>query len=267
MSLLVSLHDVAPPHLAACQRQREDLHRWGVDRATLLVVPDFHGAHPLAGSPETIRWLRARVAAGDEVALHGFFHRQQGSIAGRFDRLRAAWLTAGEGECLAQPAADRTRLLVDGRRLLQDLLGVAVSGYVAPAWLEPSGFEDALDRAGFRWHEGSLWVASRPDPGADPAPAGWRRRRAPVIGFATRSGARLFASLAWARLLSPALGTAARLVGSPARVALHPADLGSPAVQRQLQMVVRRLRRQLAARTYTDALLATPPAAAPAIVS
>jgi hypothetical protein len=182
--------------------------------------------------------------------------------------MRAAWLTAGEGECLAQPEADRTRLLVDGRRLLQDLLGVAVSGYVAPAWLEPSGFEDALDRAGFRWHEGSLWVASRPEPGGgDPAPTVWRRRRAPVIGFATRSRARLYASLAWARLLGLALGTAARLVGSPARVALHPADLDSPAVQRQLQVVVRRLRQQLAARTYTDALLAPPPAAAPAIAS
>jgi hypothetical protein len=265
VTLLVALHDVAPPHLAACQRQRDDLDRWGVDRATLLVVPDFHGDHPLGRSPETVRWLRARIAAGDEVALHGFFHRQRGPIAGRLDRLRAAWLTAGEGECLAQAGEERGRRLIEGRRLLEDLLGVAVTGYVAPAWLEPAGFEAELGRARFHWHETSLWVASR-DGGGDVA-AGWRRRRGPVIGFATRTRARLLASLAWAHLLAPALETAARVGGSPARVALHPADLGSQAVQHQLQAVLRRLRRRLRPTTYTGALLSLTPDAAPAAVS
>ena len=237
-----------------------------MDRATLLVVPDFHGGHPLGGSPETVRWLRAQIAAGDEVALHGFFHRQQGPIAGRLDRLRAALLTAGEGECLAQPAGERGRLLSEGKQLLEDQLGAAVSGFVAPAWLEPAGFEADLGRAGFRWHETSMWVARRHG-GDDGGTWGWRRQRGPVIGFATRSRPRLFASLAWARMLAPAIATAAGLGAMPARVALHPADLGSPAVQRQLQRVLRRLRQRLPPATYTGALLSTPASAAPATAS
>ena len=47
-------------------------------------------------------------------------------------------------------------LLVEARRVLEDLLGVAVTGYVAPAWLEPAGFEAELGRARFLWHETSL---------------------------------------------------------------------------------------------------------------
>ncbi len=206
MSLLVSLHDVAPPHLAACQRQRDDLDRWGVDRATLLVVPDFHGAHPLGRSPETVRWLRARIAAGDEVALHGFFHRQRGPIAGRLDRLRAAWLTAGEGECLAQAGEERGRRLIGTGaacwRICWGWRSRAMSP--PPGWSRPGSRRSSPVRASTGTRRLCGW---RRVTATATVAAGWRRRRGPVIGFATRTRARLFASLAWARLLAPALET------------------------------------------------------------
>ena len=250
MNLLVSLHDVAPPHLAACRLQRSRLESWGVDRVTLLVVPDFHGQHPLGRSPETVGWLRDRIAAGDEVALHGYHHQQRAPIASPADRLRAALFTAGEGECLSQRPDERVPTLLRGKALLEEQLQVLVSGFVAPAWLEPANFDADLARTGFRWHETATWVAHRPDPGSPR----WRRQRGAVIGFATRSRLRLAASLAWARLRAPGMERAAVRRGTPARVALHPSDLSSGAVQRQLEVVVRRLKERLPAATYTSSL-------------
>jgi hypothetical protein len=254
MALLVSLHDVAPPHLAVLRRQREQLERWGVGRATLLVVPDFHGAFPLERSPATVDWLRERVAAGDEVALHGGCHRQRGRIRRPVDRLRAALFTSGEGECLAQTAVERDDMLALGKQRLEQLLGQPVRGFVAPAWLEPAGFAGPLGAAGFCWHEGALWLEHRPDP----TRPHWQRRHAPVIGFATRTRARLRASLAWARLLTPAVVRLARADLMPARVALHPSDAASPEATGQLERVILRLSARLRARTYTQALLEDP---------
>lgn len=241
--LLASIHDIAPPHLAAARRLRDELERWGVGRATLLAVPNFHGEHPLGRCPETVRWLRARAAAGDEICLHGHLHRQGASIARPLDRLRAGLFTAREGECLSLSAEARRQMLDDERRRLEDLIGVAVRGFVAPAWLEPAGFAAHLEEAGFAWHEGSLWIERL---------AGRRRRvRTPVIGFATRSRPRLLASLAWAALLAPAL---AAQRARPVRVALHPADAGSPAVMRAAARAARALARRRAPATTAGAL-------------
>jgi hypothetical protein len=256
VTLLASIHDVAPPHLEAARRLRDFLGVRGVERATLLAVPNFHGAHPLEDSGETVRWLRERAAAGDEVCLHGGTHRQERSIGLRGDRLRSALLTAGEGECLALDPAGRARLLGDGKRRLEDLLGAPVYGFIAPAWLEPRGFGDDVRAAGFRWHEGSLWVESF---AAGDGKA--RRRYAPVIGFATRTRARLLASVAWGTLLAPALAwMAARMTAgrqrTPARVALHPSDLGSPLVLATAARVLKTLQATCTPTTYQAALAA-----------
>ena len=174
--------------------------------------PTSTAGHPLAGSPETVRWLRERVAAGDEVALHGFFHRQRGPIAGRFDRLRAALFDRRRGRV---PGPDRRprarRLLADGQAAAGGAAGHAGRRLRGARLAGAGRIRRPLAAAGFGWHEGALWVASSTGPGADPAHRVWRRRRCPVIGFATRTRPRLLASLAWARLLAPGWRTAARL--------------------------------------------------------
>src|SRR5262249_36807653 len=128
--LLCALHDVAPPHLPAIRALRDRLRARGVAAATLRVVPRYHG-EALERSPETVAWLRAQAAAGDEICLHGFHHRETAPLVGWLDRARAALFTAGEGECLATPAF--APLLRAGRALVEDLVGTAVRGFVAPA--------------------------------------------------------------------------------------------------------------------------------------
>ena len=134
--------------------------------------------------------------------------------------------------------------LARARDELADLAGAAIRGFVAPAWLEPRGFGDVLARLGFDWHETGLAIERLPDR---------RRIAAPVIGFATRSRARLHASLAWAAMMVPVLEQLARC-GRPARVALHPADLTSPRVLAAAERAIRRLGRDHRAVTTSVAL-------------
>lgn len=242
-ALLVTLHDVAPATLPSVRGLRDSLARWGVERVTLLAVPQFHGGVRLADDPATARWLRERSAAGDEVALHGYYHVQAGAPAGRWDQLRARLLTAREGECLA-PREPLAGLLQRGREELRALLGAPPAGFVAPAWLEPRGLGALLAQHGFAWHETSLRLE---------ALAPQRRALAPVIGYATRSALRQTAALAWSRALALALG-GARLL----RVAVHPADNRSPAVLRELERVVRHALRDRRAVTTSTALAELP---------
>ncbi len=227
--LVVTIHDVAPPMLAAVMELRSRARRWGATRATLLAVPNYHGVAPLAAHPPTIAWLRRCADAGDEIALHGLRHAQR-APAGALDALRARVFTAGEAEMLGAGAADR-RALADARAELGAIVRSPIRGFVAPAWLEPAGFADVLAGLGFGWHETGLalerlrdrrWIAS------------------PVIGFATRSRSRTAAALAWAAALTPVLEPLARR-GRPARVALHPGDVTSRPVLAAAERAIRRL--------------------------
>jgi len=253
MSLLVSLHDVAPPFLAGLARVRERLGRLGVNRVTLLVVPDYHGRHPIEDARDFCGWLRARAAAGDEVVLHGRRHQQEGGFATLADGLRAALWTAGEGECLTLDGTRRQAMLQEGKQRLERLIGQPVRGFVAPAWLEPRGFGAHLAAAGFAWHEGGLWVEAL-------VPTRPRRIRTPVIGFATRSRARRAAALAWANLTTTHLLRRARIQGSAgdapplARVAIHPADLEHPPVLAAAERCIARLLVRFEPATYAGAL-------------
>ncbi len=210
--LCVVLHDVAPATWPQCERLLAMLEGIGAMPVTLLVVPDFHGRGRVDAAPEFLRALERRIARGDEIALHGYFHRDDAPAP----RSPLAWLrrralTAGEGE-FADLGADvaETRLRI-GLNLFASLQW-KTSGFVAPAWLASSGTIEALHRVDVNWtstHTALLDLARN------------RRIVAPCLTASPRSPWRRRASVAWLRL-------GARVVrGFPlVRVGLHPADAG-----------------------------------------
>jgi predicted deacetylase len=226
--LVVTIHDVAPPTLPAVAALRGQAAEWGAARVTLLAVPNFHGRAPLAEHAPTVDWLRRCSDAGDEVALHGIRHLQSAQTDLR-GALRARLFSAGEAEMLGAGAADPDAL-VRARDELAALVRAPIRGFVAPAWLEPRGFGDVLERLGFEWHETGFAIERLRDR---------QRIVSPVIGFATRTWARRIASLAWAAALVPAIERAA--ASRPARIALHPSDLSSASVVAAAARAVRRL--------------------------
>jgi predicted deacetylase len=163
---------------------------------------------------------------GDEVALHGFTHRDRGAPRGWVDGLRRRHYTLGEGEFSALPRAVAARRIAAGLRWLQRL-GLPAAGFVAPAWLLSDG----------------SWQAVRDQPLAYTCtlrkihllPRGEVAAAAQSQVYSCRSAWRRVASVAWNRLLARAQSHAAHV-----RIELHPPDAEHALVRHCWQRLLRR---------------------------
>jgi uncharacterized protein len=206
--LLASIHDVSPRFESEVDRLMELLAPHVGERLAMLVVPNHWGDAPiLAGSPFAAR-LREWADDGVEIFLHGYFHRDEARHGGA-NRLRARFMTAGEGEFLGLSKSAASSRIAEGRALIEDVIGRRIDGFIAPAWLYGEGALAALAECGIRIAEDHMHVWS-------PA-TGERLARGPVITWASRTSLRLTSSLA----------AAAALRNAPPRVlriGVHPPD-------------------------------------------
>src|SRR2546423_11076219 len=143
------VHDAAPatwPECAALLRMLDEL---GAKPVTLLVVPHYHYRDPIVKDRGFVAALDARLARGDELALHGFHHRDDEppprTLRGFVER---RLLTRAEGEFAAlneAAAAWRISHGIDAFRALRWPL----HGFVPPAWLLGAASRSAIERCGF----------------------------------------------------------------------------------------------------------------------
>lgn len=220
-ALCVSIHDVAPATWTDCARLLDALATLGPPPLTLLVVPDYHRQ----GSALPGRYrdaLERRLAAGDELALHGWCHLDEGPPpAGVRDWLRRQVYTAGEGEFAALSAAEAARRLDAGRAWFA-AQGWPLAGFVAPAWLLGPGAWQALAQPVAHRPRFAYTTTLRVFHSFVPQ----RTLSADCVVYSARSSVRRAASLAWnAR---PRDRSAPLL-----RIALHPADASHPTLLRQ----------------------------------
>ncbi len=230
--LLTSIHDVGPRSEAQVDRLRDHLAAHvPVDRIAMLVVPDHWGQAPLtAGTPFAAR-LRGWAEAGAEMFVHGWFHRDESEHEGLAARMKAKHMTASEGEFLGLDEATAYRRMVDGRALIEDIIGRPVAGFIAPAWLYGPGAHAAMARAGFALAE-DHWRIWNPADRTRPLATG------PVITWASRSRPRIASSLLAAWALPPILR-----MKPVARIAVHPGDTGVPALLTSIDRTLARMTR------------------------
>lgn len=226
--LLVSLHDVSPRHAAAVEEILAGFRALGLPPALLLVVPDFHGEWPLSDHPRFVERLGELGAAGHELALHGYFHKElaedRADSRGASAYLRRHFMTAGEGEFLSLSPGRQRQRLEDGLRMWA-LTGLEKPvGFVPPAWLHRPDLSEILWESGFAWTENHRGLLFR-----DRAPL-----VAPVITWASRDplrriGSRVFAPVALRTWKSAPL----------LRIAVHPHDWDHPALVKSIQTTIR----------------------------
>ncbi len=131
-TLCIVLHDVAPGTWGACRRLLAALDRIAPGApVTHLAVPRYHGQ---PRDPAFEAWLQARAQCGDEVALHGFTHRDERPANGFIDHVRRRHYTRSEGEFSDLPYDEAHARIDAGMRWLHEL-GIEAKGFVAPAWL------------------------------------------------------------------------------------------------------------------------------------
>ncbi len=236
---IVSVHDVTPAHEAPLRRILSLLGRHDVGRASLLVVPDYHGGWDLRRHGPFADWLRTLEAAGHEIVLHGYQHADPTPETGtRWQRLIRRHYTT-EAEFYTLDYADAARRIGAGLRCLQDL-GFHPEGFVAPAWLQSEATVRAARDAGLRYFTTlGGFVALREG----------RRLAARPVCFSSRSLLRARVTAAYGRWRS--LASARDEI---VRIAVHPGDVGRPGIVAALETALERAARSRRFVSYSDLL-------------
>lgn len=225
-SVLLVLHDVAPPTLADYQPFVEAVDAMGKVPITWLVVPDFHKHNSLEAHPGFRRVLTHRVARGDELALHGYFHCDEGPLPGtpRDWFMRRIYTHEGEFYTLSQRAAlDRLRAGID----VFDRYHWPLAGFVAPAWLMSEGTREALRQLPLHYTSDARHLYQLPD---------FTPIDAPGLVWSARS--------AWRRRLSKLLSDQRERQWREApviRLGLHPVDMRHELSRRYWLQILKRL--------------------------
>lgn len=230
----VVLHDVATSTRAACQRTLDAIAAVGDVPVTLLAVPRYHGETPTRDFED---WLGQRVRAGDELALHGWTHRDELPTTGIVDRLRRNHYTRGEGEFFALTEADAHTRIEAGLAWFRGH-GWPVHGFVAPAWLLGEGAWRALEGRGFDYTATLRELVHLP---------GKDRVVSQSVVYSTSSGWRRQSSLLWN-------GIVARMERDNAllRIELHPRDADYTGIRESWQEILRRALRHRRAVTVAE---------------
>ena len=237
--LLASIHDVGPRFEREVDLLADRLTRLlGAPRFAMLVVPDHWDLAPLIAAPAFARRLRGWADAGIEMFVHGWRHRDDSAHRG-WAGIKARYMTASEGEFLGLDEAEALRRMTEARMVVEDAIGRPATGFIAPAWLYGPGALAALPRAGFRLAEDHFRVWNPQD--------GTVLARGPVVTWASRSALRAASSNAFAALSRLALCPLPTL-----RIAVHPSDVGVPAIMRSIDATIGAGLRDRAAGRYAD---------------
>jgi uncharacterized protein len=237
--LLASIHDVSPRFEAEVDELVDMLGEHVGLRLAMLVVPNHWGDAPIMPGSAFATRLRGWADAGVEMFLHGYHHRDEARHEASADRLRARFMTAGEGEFLGLSRDEAAERISTGRVLIEDVIGRRIDGFVAPAWLYGDGARQALRDAAIPLAEDHFRVWS-------PA-SGRQLASGPVITWASRTRMRLASSLAAAALLRHA-------PLEVLRVGVHPPDVRHPALVRSIGKTFRTVVQKRRPGRYSDLL-------------
>jgi predicted deacetylase len=239
--LLTSIHDVSPRFEGEVDQLLSLLAPHVGQRLAMLVVPNHWGDAPIIpGSPFASR-LRRWADQGVEMFLHGFTHRDDSRHDDRAARVRARFMTAGEGEFLGLTKAEAASRIADGRALVEDVIGRPVVGFIAPAWLYGPGALEALAHERLALAEDHLRVWS-------PA-TGKELARGPVITWASRTRFRLASSLFAAAALR-------RMPLRALRIGVHPPDCRHQSLVKSIDKTFSIAAANRTAARYSDLLAA-----------
>jgi predicted deacetylase len=234
--LSVILHDVAPATLPGCERVLRCLGEIAPLPVTLLAVPCYHGQR---ATPALEEWLDEANAHGDELALHGYMHRDDGRPRGLVDHALRRWYTAGEGEFAAISVTEARERLQAGRQWFLSRRW-PLHGFVAPAWLMNAPTFRLVRDLGFEYTCTLTRVVSM------------RERRSlssPSLVYSTRAAWRRALSLPWNEALARLSDTRPLL-----RLELHPADADHRGVRRSWMHLLERALARRRVATLHDAL-------------
>ncbi|HEX8371666.1 MAG TPA: polysaccharide deacetylase family protein [Chthoniobacterales bacterium] len=237
-SLIVSLHDVSPHTLDASRQILHDLRSAGVEKTSLLVVPDHHHRGHFLADATFCNWLREQQQAGHEIVTHGYFHqRERTNKESPRDKMITRLYTADEGEFYD---INETEALEKMHRAQAEFatLDMHPEGFIAPAWLLSAAGECAARQAGFRYTT-TLGEIRDFQKGST--------HTSQSLVYSVRSAWRRVVSLAWNRSLLSRLRE-----NSVVRFGIHPPDWKYASIRHEILNLVRHLAARRQVETYAE---------------
>ncbi|HET8877682.1 MAG TPA: polysaccharide deacetylase family protein [Casimicrobiaceae bacterium] len=224
--MAIAIHDVSPATWRECRELLAMLDNAGAGPVTLLVIPRHHHRTSVLREHAFVRAMDARLARGDELVLHGYFHIDDAPAP----RTLRQWfarrvLTRTEGEFAAIDAEAAASRIARGVALF-DRLGWPLAGFAPPAWLLGDGARSALSHCAHAFE----YVTVRS--GIYHLPA-WRFERTANLCYSPDSALRRAVSRA-------AIGHELRRANALPllRISLHPQDVRGAGVLRHWQRLI-----------------------------
>lgn len=230
----VVMHDVSPATWPECRLLLDALQDVGGApatsplRATLLVVPAYHRGTAAQQDDGFMELMDQRLAAGDELALHGYRHYDDVEFRGLKDRVARGIYTAREGEFSALDYDEAVRRLHLGAEWFASR-GWPLKGFVAPAWLMNAASWRALESLPLDYTTTLRHFHTLSDHHAHATDS---------LVYSARSGLRRALSRIWVeRLMRRSMsGGRAPIL----RLGLHPIDARYPEIVRHWQSILAR---------------------------
>jgi uncharacterized protein len=222
-TVCIVLHDAAPSTRQACVRTLAAVRQIAGDApVTILAVPRYHEEAP---TREFEVWLGDRGRRGDELALHGCTHLDDGKPQGAIDAVRRSHYTRGEGEFWSLSREEALARIDIGIEWFAKNRW-PLSGFVAPAWLLGPGARQALVERPFEYTATLRQLIHLPGQSAVTSQS---------VVYSTSSALRRRASLAWNTWVDLIERRNAVL-----RLELHPRDADFAPVRRSWQGILAR---------------------------
>ena len=225
-AVAIAVHDVAPATLAECREMFAMLDDVGARPLSLLVVPHYHYRSVALREPAFVRAMEARLARGDELMLHGYFHIDDApSPRDARSFLERRLLTRREGEFAALEEQAAAWRIARGVACFRSL-GWPLAGFVPPAWLMSEAARRALSRSEhpFEYTTVRSGIYHLPD---------WRFERTANLWYSPDSFVRRAVSVCAIARESRRAQHVPLL-----RISLHPQDARVPAVMRHWRRLV-----------------------------
>lgn len=203
---LISIHDVMPRTLPDVRATLELLAAVEIRQVSLLVVPG------VPWSPEDLNALRALDGEGHELVAHGWHHETHPRRP--LHRLHAMLISRNAAEHLSLSADNITRLMWRSRRWFEEYGLQIPDTYIPPAWALGGLSRPRMASLPYSTIETLSGVHVKQKSGA------YHLQLMPLIGFEADSTLRARFLADWNRLQL----SLSRRLGSPPRIALHPAD-------------------------------------------
>ncbi len=239
-SLVVSLHDVSPLTRPIFEPMIAELRELGVERTSLLVIPDHHHRGHMLADAGFCRWLETLARQGHELVAHGYYHQRAPRPAETWrQRAMTRVYTQGEGEFYDLGKDEAAGLLARAKDDFGKLDAPLPVGFIAPAWLLSDPAKEAVREAGFRY---TTFLT-----GIEDFALGGGFISAPSLVYSPRNRWRRVCSLAWNAGLARWLGDAPLI-----RLGLHPPDYQHVNLWRQVRRITGAAVGSRQAETYRD---------------